>query len=830
MPLPDPAASRAVLIGVGDYLDLPKLPHVASNLADLRTLLTSRASWNLPAAHCTVLPEPSTPAEVLDAIRAAAAQATDTLLVYFAGHGLLDPDTDELFLGLPSTRTGDPYTGIEYRHLRPAVMKAPSLRRVVVLDCCYSGFAVNAMSGGTDLASHAKVEGVCLLAAAHAIARAEEGARNTAFTGELLRVLEHGVADGPALIDLNTLYEQARARLVARGLPEPQKSDLNTAGSLGVARNPAYRPNLAKPERAARPEPGPDPDPDAEEPAVRYVRRKNGGRMLLLVAGLFAALVATWSLAAYGDVTTLTAELSRAERNGQSTEGIQARIGNAIVSSSLLLVVLVGWLGVRRFLEPYGLEVSADEVVLVRGKPGQPRRRYRYAWHRISEARLAWCPHLFSRTRGTYYLVLNLLPDTPRRSYLFLGRARRSRRLGGVIAADVSRLDCTPEQIGKVLERFGGPVWKPAPEAERPPPYAARRRLRRTSAPGQGFHRTTRRARLAVLAFLLAAVAAAPAVLVLTDSTRHLDVLDGVRLLLWTLFLFVPVLPPVFCLCFPGALTLDAEGVTYVHRGRTAHWPWSAVAQVGVVSWRRGKASNGALFVRPLDPGGADRQAARWGLPWWVPRLGGVVVCDLFFLGARRAEVESALERFAPHVWDPHPRPEHGIVRDDEDGARFEGSVPGWRTLAVGVVSSTLLFVLSVSLLPAGQGSFLLLFYSDLLVVFTMPFLARDRCALVLDRQNFTLQIRGRSLDIPWEDIHLVTRRSTDLRDPSRHQLVVWLREGAASRYSHTWRFRVAASGGELRVLLLDAKDQFLPLPRARVDAALKRFAGDRFR
>ncbi|NXY98879.1 caspase family protein [Streptomyces sp. BR123] len=824
MPLPDPAASRAVLIGVGRYRSLPELPHVARNLADLRTLLTGPASWNLPETHCTVLAEPSSQEEVLDAIRAAAAQATDTLLVYFAGHGLVDTDTDELFLGLPNARTGYAYTGIEYRHLRPAVLRAPSLRRVVVLDCCYSGLAANAMSGGADLASHAKVEGVCLLAAAHAIARAEEGERNTAFTGELLRVLDHGVADGPALIDLNTLYEQARARLVARGLPEPQKSDLNTAGSLGVARNPAYRPDLAKPERAAEPEP--EADPDAEEPAVRYVRRNRGGHMLLLVAVLFGALPAFWSLVAYGDVTTFMAELSQANRNGQSTDGVYARVPDVVFSSSLLLAALAGWLGVRRFLEPYGLEVSAHEVVLVRGKPGQPRRRYRYAWHRISEARLAWSPHLFSRTRGTYYLVLKLLPDTPKRSYLFLGRARASRRLGGVIAADVSRLECTPEQLGKVLERFGGPVWKLAPDTERPPPDASRRQSRRV--PAQRFHRTTRRARLAVLAFLLAAVAATPATLSLTGP-QHLSVVDGALLGLWTLLLSVPVLPPAVCAWFPAALTLDAAGLTYVHRGRTAHWPWNDVAQVGVVSWRRGRPANGALFVRPADLDAVGRALPR-GLPWLVPRLGGVIVCDLFSFGVRRAEVEAALECFAPHAWDSHARPEHGITCDDEDGARFEGSTPSWRTLAACVASACAVFALVSSSPPHGRDATLLLLYTCFVAVFPVPFFVRDRFALILDRQALTLRVRGRSLDIPWEDIHRVTRRSSDLRDPARNQLVVWLREGAASRYRRVWRFYVARSGGELRVLLLDAKDQFLPLPRARVDAALKRFAGDRFR
>ncbi|NEB67034.1 caspase family protein, partial [Streptomyces fulvissimus] len=48
------------------------------------------AAWNLPVANCTVLRDPASPRDLSRAVEEAAKEATDTLLVYYAGHGLID--------------------------------------------------------------------------------------------------------------------------------------------------------------------------------------------------------------------------------------------------------------------------------------------------------------------------------------------------------------------------------------------------------------------------------------------------------------------------------------------------------------------------------------------------------------------------------------------------------------------------------------------------------------------------------------------------------------------------------------------------------------------
>ncbi|MCD7444777.1 caspase family protein [Streptomyces lincolnensis] len=258
--LPDPALSRAVLIGVSSYLQLESLPAVANNLPALAAVLTSSASWDLPASHCALVAEPQTAPAMLDAVQQAAESAEDTLLVYFAGHGLLD-GRGELFFGLPAAVAGRSHTGVTYQALREILMDSSAHRLVIVLDCCLSGRALGTMSSGEILADQAGIEGSYLLAAApdNGLALAPPGAVHTAFTGELLRILRHGVPGQARDVDLDLVYRELRSSLAAQGLPQPQRRIRNTAGRLVLARNHAYQPASrapADPAGSAWPDPG----------------------------------------------------------------------------------------------------------------------------------------------------------------------------------------------------------------------------------------------------------------------------------------------------------------------------------------------------------------------------------------------------------------------------------------------------------------------------------------------------------------------------------------------------------------------------------------------
>src|SRR5689334_7424672 len=169
-----PALSQVVLIGVSGYQHLPQLPAVRNNVAGFGDLLRDVAYWGIPPENCHVLLDPAGPGEVSRVVReaAAATERDGLLLVYFSGHGLVDPaDDDKLILALSACDPDAPHEeGLPYDWIRWAVAGSRARRRLVVLDCCYSGRADAELGTGftgTDaVADKAVTDGTCLLVSA----------------------------------------------------------------------------------------------------------------------------------------------------------------------------------------------------------------------------------------------------------------------------------------------------------------------------------------------------------------------------------------------------------------------------------------------------------------------------------------------------------------------------------------------------------------------------------------------------------------------------------------------------------------------------------------
>lgn len=256
----EPASSQVVLIGVAAYRRLAELPAARRNVTDLRDLLSSEDLWGVPAENCHVLVDPEDPAEVSRAIRraAAATERDGILLVYFAGHGLVDADDDNLILGLPGCDPEVPYErGVPYEWIRRAVADTRARRRVVILDCCYSGRAGAEMGGdstGTDaVADKAEAEGTCLLVSAPANrpAMAPRGEPHTAFTGELIRLLRDGLRPPPPeptppALSVHTIWRTVRRAMLRRGFERPEMRARDAGAEICLVHNAAApRRNLA---------------------------------------------------------------------------------------------------------------------------------------------------------------------------------------------------------------------------------------------------------------------------------------------------------------------------------------------------------------------------------------------------------------------------------------------------------------------------------------------------------------------------------------------------------------------------------------------------------
>jgi hypothetical protein len=275
---PDSARSRALLIGASHFTaagtDLPGIPAVRANLMDLRRVLASRDTGVLRPERCRVLADPTSADEVGAALSATVSAATDLLLVYYAGHGLVD-DRGRLHLALTHTQPHRArWTALPLELLREEIATSAAATRVLVLDCCFSGRAIETMadthgmiSGQLDVAGTYTLTSTTANAPSHAPA----GERHTAFTGALLRALDQ--ADP---LTLDEIYIAVDRDLAARNLPRPQRRAVNAAGDLALSRGPTTAPRTTEPliERS-------DSDP------VRFARSSTLTKVALPMADFF---------------------------------------------------------------------------------------------------------------------------------------------------------------------------------------------------------------------------------------------------------------------------------------------------------------------------------------------------------------------------------------------------------------------------------------------------------------------------------------------------------------------------------------------------------------
>ncbi len=248
---------RVLLAGTGSHRSgsaLPQVAAVATSLTAAGSALTERCA--VDPACLRVLPDPADPIELGIALAEAAEQATDVLLFYYIGHGVVSAD-GELHLATMATddaRRGLAYKALPFSAVREALASCRARVIVIVLDCCFAGRAGAPLGGrDDDVLAAAQVRGTYLLAAAAHDERAlaPPGERLTAFTGALVELLREGDPRGPRWLTLGHAYRALALALPARGLPRPRRYAGGLADDLVLAPNPAYQhPAPAPPPKA----------------------------------------------------------------------------------------------------------------------------------------------------------------------------------------------------------------------------------------------------------------------------------------------------------------------------------------------------------------------------------------------------------------------------------------------------------------------------------------------------------------------------------------------------------------------------------------------------
>ncbi|HEX3779337.1 MAG TPA: caspase family protein [Pseudonocardiaceae bacterium] len=416
---PDGAASRAVLIGASGFRSarLPDIPAVRTNLLDLHRALAYPALGPLTGEHCVVLGEPKDEGRVGRTLAAAGREATDLLLVYYAGHGLLDDD-GLLHLALPST---DPdnigYTAIPLELIKRDVGRARARVRVLILDCCFSGQAVAAMAAPASMVTgQLKLTGTYVLTSTTATApsHAAPGARYTAFTGALLNAF-----GSPEPLSLDGVYRQVDAELAGLGLPRPQRRSANSAAELVLVRGPIPAADATQATGT-----GSTADGAAQQSSVAtssYPVQAQPSAAIVGLLLLYAALgLIVWSL------TTI----------GSTNSGLPS----GLIPGVLMLLIAIAALS---DLKPKKLELTKDSLV-VRSRDKKVRT---IEWAQITQITL----RARSRRTRAPSQPTNTVP-TPCCGMIIQFRSPRSRQVTKVNLGDVVG---SPAEVAKALRTYG---------------------------------------------------------------------------------------------------------------------------------------------------------------------------------------------------------------------------------------------------------------------------------------------------------------------------------------------------------------------------------------
>ncbi|MGW6688705.1 caspase family protein [Streptomyces sp. NPDC054961] len=785
MRLPDPATSRAVLIGTRTYAansGLEDLPGVTGNIVQLGHLLPTVTG--LSPGHCRTLLDQSDDRAVCQEIRKASREAEDLLLVYFAGHGLIDPESGELFLALSRSDPDEPlYTAVRFAEIREAVAASRARNRVIILDCCYSGRAiVDAM--GTDVAASAFAQtdtfGAYTLTATSAnlpaIARA--GDRHTLFTGGLLRLIAEGVEDAGPYLTLSCLYDELRRTLS----PQPRQQGSDSAGQIALAPNPAYLPR--QPEPGARAEPRTPVSETATRQPVTFrtnVRRVIWQRLLLYFAitcppGAAAFFYVLWLshsisiIALAGSVTPLLAcsslvygayQLHRVPRRyllRVDQDGLRLTIDESSVE--------MHWQDVRRIttVRTRAWNVSPPQLLIVprRGYAAPPRRRLRVE------------PYIDGRRQALVFCDL---------------RRFKERRPGEVEAA---------------ISSFAGGLW----DVDHGLGEASTVRF------GRPWHENLLAAASGAFLFGVFSVAA---FFVLFEPPT-----PPVPAALWLVPPGLVVVCAVVPMVRPPSITLDSEGASMRHAFRQLRLPWGAVTSV-VAVWGAERGRHYVL-VRTQPP---DR-GSLWLMPY--DRTLGGYVFDRQDLAPGNEELAAAFTHFVGPRWQGFTD-ELSVLRQLSDTrAVFSGRLTGPSGWAIGALTPlAIAAVVSGGAFTTAPPVTIGVMAVDLILgLLLLVLVLQQRLELRIDHGAIELAAGRTRTRIAWSDVSRVELVPPERAPHRRPCIVVWLKDGAATPARWRWGgcLRPWSGGVHVTCCQLGRGTTAITATAAQVEQALAHYAG----
>lgn len=235
----------AILIGSSRYPDEPGLAELRCPENDVDALDAVLRSPDFGGFTETFVFKNRPSHETLEKIETVLADAgrDDLVLIYFSGHGKLNP-AGQLCLATVNTKIkalGS--TSLPVSWIKSYFDHSASRKKVFLLDCCYSGAAGKAFIKGDDdqLRLMSRGQGTFLMTASTGIEVAEEkeGDEFGLFTKHLVQGIRSGEADKDedGFVDMQELYEYVHEKVREEGAQKPMQWWLQGKGKLVIARS-----------------------------------------------------------------------------------------------------------------------------------------------------------------------------------------------------------------------------------------------------------------------------------------------------------------------------------------------------------------------------------------------------------------------------------------------------------------------------------------------------------------------------------------------------------------------------------------------------------------
>lgn len=203
--------SRAILIGASEFpsdpKELPSIPPVEGNVEDMAKLLADQEILGLPQNNIQiVLNERSD--EIQTRLFKAAREASDTLIVYYSGHGIRHEG--DLYLTAYNSEYDTIFiNGINFNKINALIERTKASKRVLILDCCYSGLALQNKMGVEEIETHYEnIDSTYVIASSPSNRPSifKDEKRNTEFTSSLIDVIKKGVPNSRNFVSLEDIY------------------------------------------------------------------------------------------------------------------------------------------------------------------------------------------------------------------------------------------------------------------------------------------------------------------------------------------------------------------------------------------------------------------------------------------------------------------------------------------------------------------------------------------------------------------------------------------------------------------------------------------------